>query len=104
MGAEELYQIGKLFAALAFTLALMGGLSMLLKKLGFAQGVPTKNGERRLQVIESIAVDARRRLVIVQCDDKQHLILLGQNSETVIDQDVHIPEDVRPKISVVDAS
>ena len=57
MGAEELYQIGKLIAALAFTLALMGGLAMLLKRLGFAQGVPAKNGKRRLQVIESLAVD-----------------------------------------------
>jgi flagellar protein FliO/FliZ len=41
---------------------------------------------RRLQVVEVLMLDTRRRLVLIRRDDTEHLILLGAASETVIER------------------
>ncbi|MCC6598349.1 MAG: flagellar biosynthetic protein FliO [Alphaproteobacteria bacterium] len=76
----------KLLASLTLVLGLMGGLALLLKKLGLAGQVASASGQqKRLKVIEAVALDARRRLVLLQRDDVQHLVILGAESETVIE-------------------
>jgi flagellar protein FliO/FliZ len=35
--------------------------------------------------VEALSIDARRRLVIIRRDDREHLILLGPESEQVIE-------------------
>lgn len=87
-GWHELPQIVRLFAALAFVIALMGGLSLILKKIGMPGTPNTPAKQRRLRIIESMPLDARRRVVILQCDDKQHLVILGASGETVIKADL----------------
>ncbi|MGB1548152.1 MAG: flagellar biosynthesis protein FliO, partial [Alphaproteobacteria bacterium] len=37
----------------------------------------TRNRDRRLGVVEVLPVDARRRLVLLKKDDREHLVLLG---------------------------
>jgi len=81
----ELSQLFRAIAALVFVLALMGGLTLLLKRLGLSGALPVKNGDKRLKIIEVLPIDGRRKLTIVQRDDVQHLILLGGNEETVIE-------------------
>ncbi len=81
----ELPQILKAVAALVFVLALMGGLSLVLKKLGLSSAMPIKSGDKRLKLVEILPLDGRRKIAIVQRDDVQHLILLGGNEETVIE-------------------
>ena len=81
----DLDQLFKAVAALVFVLALMGGLALILKKLGLSGALPTKSGDKRLKIIEVLPIDGRRKLTIVQRDDVQHLILLGGNEETVIE-------------------
>ena len=74
----------KFFLSLVFVLALMGGLSLLLKRFGQGRhALPPK--KRRLKIIEMLPLDSKRRLVIIERDDKQHLVLLGANNETVIE-------------------
>ncbi|MGH1375733.1 MAG: FliO/MopB family protein [Alphaproteobacteria bacterium] len=88
--SPELPQFMRLLIALAIVLALMGGLSFFLKKLGLSTQTHVKGGDsKRLKVLETLPLDARRRLAIIQCDDKEHLIILGANSELVIDKDLH---------------
>ena len=86
-------QIAQLLLALAFVVALMGGLALIVKKLGLSHSAPVYKGKKRLKIVESQALDARRRLVLVQCDDKQHLVMLGINSDTVIQTDIKPVED-----------
>ena len=81
----DFYQFFRAIAALVFVLGLMGGLAFLLKKLGLSGAAPVKSGDKRLKVIETLPLDGRRKLAIVQRDDIQHLILLGGNDETVIE-------------------
>tara|TARA_B100001093_G_C26140284_1_gene723026 strand:- start:111 stop:392 length:282 start_codon:yes stop_codon:yes gene_type:complete len=77
----------RLLLSLGVVLGLMGGLAYLIKKLGLAGAQPTqKEGKKRdLEVIESLPLDARRRAVILRNKDKEHLVILGANGETLIE-------------------
>ncbi|MCB1783234.1 MAG: flagellar biosynthetic protein FliO [Alphaproteobacteria bacterium] len=75
--------------ALSFVLVLMGGLALALKKLGLTSAQNIKQGEkRRLKIIESLPLDARRRAVILRCDDAEHLLILNANGETLVAKDI----------------
>ncbi|MCB1651066.1 MAG: flagellar biosynthetic protein FliO [Alphaproteobacteria bacterium] len=75
----------KMGAALLFVLGLMGALVLVLKKLGLANPAPITRGDKRLKIVESVPLDARRRLMLIQRDDVQHLVICGQNGETVVE-------------------
>ena len=73
--------------ALIFVLSLMGLVAMLAKWLGLTQGGVVKGGQR-LKMIEALSLDSRRRAVILQCDQKQYLVILSQNGETVVERNL----------------
>ena len=80
----ELPQIFRLIAALAFVVALMGGLAYVLRRTGLSG--PMAGGKNsRLKVVETQTLDARRRLVLIQRDDVEHLVILGPAGETVVE-------------------
>ena len=54
-----------------------------------AKGDPTA---RRLAIVEIMSVDPRRKLVLVQRDDKEHLILLSATGETVVETGIDAPD------------
>lgn len=85
---SELPQMLRLFAALIFVVSLMGGLALLLKRFGLSGATPESPKQKRLKVIESLPLDARRRLVLIQRDNKQHLVILGASGETVVETDI----------------
>ncbi len=87
--SPEIPDFLRLIIALGIVLALMGGLAFLLKKLGLSQNqLIKKTDEHRLSIIESIPLDARRRLTILKCDDEEHLVILSGDGETVIKSNI----------------
>jgi flagellar protein FliO/FliZ len=70
-----------LFALIA-TLALIVGLAWGARRLGMLQA--NGQGPKRLRVSESLMIDPRRRLVIVRCDEREHLILCGPGGDVVV--------------------
>ena len=42
--------------------------------------------QNRLGIVEAIALEGKRRLVIVRRDDKEHLILIGGQNDLVVEQ------------------
>jgi flagellar protein FliO/FliZ len=70
-----------LFALIA-TLALIAGAAYAARRLGMLQ--PGGNGPKRLKISESLMLDPRRRLVLVRCDEREHLILLGPGGDVVV--------------------
>ncbi|MCK5375173.1 MAG: flagellar biosynthetic protein FliO, partial [Alphaproteobacteria bacterium] len=59
------------------------------KKLGLAAQTPVIRGNnRRLRLVESLPLDARRRLVLLECDKIQHLVILSASGETVIESNI----------------
>ncbi len=83
----------KFIVALVFVLALMGGLALLLKKMGLAQGRVMTGGTRRLKIIEVLPLDARRKLMMIARDDVQHLVILSPTGETVVETQIKSSHD-----------
>lgn len=83
----------RFIVAFVFVMSLMGGLWLILKKLGLSGPVVQTPGKRRLKVIESLSIDTRRRLVILQRDNIQHLVILGPTGETVVETQIPAQAD-----------
>ena len=66
--------------ALLFVLGLIGLAAMLARRFGLAPTVRPDRGPRRLAVVESIALDGKRRLLLLRRDGVEHLVILGPSS------------------------
>ena len=72
-------------AALIFLLGLIGAAAFALRAFGFIpQGVQRRPTQRRLGIVESLMLDARRRLIIVRRDNKEYLLLVSATGETLL--------------------
>lgn len=92
--------------ALVFVVALIIGLAGLARRYGFAGAAPAvARRARRLKLLEVLPLDAKRRLVLVRRDDREHLVLLGANTEIVLESapspspDVTAPDTARSPLS-----
>lgn len=80
--------------ALAVVLALIAALAWAVKRFGLAARMgAAKGGKRRLRVVESTALDTKRRIVLVRRDDREHLLLLGAGNDTVIETGIVAPPE-----------
>jgi flagellar biogenesis protein FliO len=68
-------------AALAAVLALVWLASRAARWGGLA---PRRAGARRLEVQDALALDGRRRLTLVRCDDRAVLLLTGGAHDLVV--------------------
>lgn len=84
----DLVDISRMFFGLLAVLAMIGLCAIAAKKAGLAANGGAFGGKRRLMLVETFALDARRKLAIIRCDGREHLLLLGSASETVIDADL----------------
>lgn len=85
-------QIIKFAAALVFVLALMGGLALVMRR--FSANHPfTVPGKKRLKVVEVLMLDAKRKAVLLKRDDREHLVILGANSEVVVESGIESKHD-----------
>lgn len=68
--------------ALALTLGLVGLAAWGLRRYGpdalARLGTATTKKDRRLRLVETLVLDPTRRLVIVDCDGRERLVLLGE--------------------------
>ncbi len=84
---DEYYYL-KFFIALIFVIALMGGLSLLLRRFLPGSAPFVKAANRRLKITEMIVIDHKRKAILLQRDDKEHLIIIGSNSEIVVETNI----------------
>jgi flagellar protein FliO/FliZ len=66
--------------ALALTLGLVGLAAVALRRYGpdAMARLSAQKKDRRLKVVESLVLDPARRLIIVECDGRERLVLLGE--------------------------
>jgi flagellar protein FliO/FliZ len=80
----------KFVFAFLFVLGLIGVLTVLVRKYGF--GVVSteirKGQDRRLGLVEILPIDAKRRAILIRRDDVEHLIVVGPDSETVVETNI----------------
>jgi len=85
--------------ALVLVLGLIALASALLRKYGAnATRVSGRvKGVNRLQIVDSLAIDGRRKMVLLRRDDKEHLVMLSLDKETIIESDIEIPKEILEK-------
>lgn len=83
------------FLALLFVLGLIGLGAAALRRFGpGGMAVPRpRHGPRRLMLVETLALDPRRRVVLVRRDDTEHLLLLGPQNDSLIEGGIDAPAD-----------
>ena len=78
------------------TLVLVLGMALAvlwaLRRFNIGGMVARPGQRRRLAVVEAMAVDSRRRLLLVRRDGVEHLLLVGGTTDVVVERGI-IPED-----------
>lgn len=71
--------------ALVFVLSLIGGIALVARRFGIGHAV--KGGRsRRLALVEVLALDPKRRVVLIRRDHVEHLLLIGPNGAQVVER------------------
>lgn len=83
----------KFVVVLIFVLSLMGGLALVMKRIGPGGGSLISTGKRRIRIVETLPLDARRRAVLIRRDDREHLVILGPSGETVVESNIQPVDD-----------
>lgn len=80
------------FLSLAFVLGLIMLVAWVLARSGFTTGTWFKSlnagKNRRLEILETMPLDARRRVVIFRRDDKEHVMVIGATNEHILETDI----------------
>ena len=75
--------------AFAFVLLLIGAAAWVVRRFGVTQIDAAARGRQpRLAVIDSAAVDGRRKLVIIRRDNIEHLLMIGGPSDVVVETNI----------------
>ena len=89
MDSEYFTYLRTIFA-LAFVVGLIFLCAVLVKKTGLDKRLAgNKSAVRRLSIIETMYVDPKHRLVLVKCDNREHLLLLGISSDLLVESHTH---------------
>lgn len=76
----------RFFLALIFVIGMILAIAWVARRFDLGARMSGSGGRnRRLSIIEIMAVDSKRRLVLVRRDDKEHLLLIGGGSDVVIE-------------------
>ena len=86
-----LSEILRVVFGLIAVIGMIGVAAIAARRLGLVTASQGLVRHRRLSVVETLALDTRRRMMIVKCDDKEHVIILGQTSETLVDSGLTAP-------------
>ena len=80
----------RFIAALAFVVGLIGILALVARRFGMTPRITRTPGKRgkRLSIVDILPVDGKRRLLLIRRDDVEHLVLLGPNSETIVERGI----------------
>ena len=78
------------FASLT-VLGLMALLAWVLKYVSLRGWLTPKTAGGRLSVLATLPLDARRKLVIAKCDDREYHLLLGPAGDLLLADKPHLP-------------
>ncbi len=71
--------------ALSLVVALIVALAWVARRLGLGGQFVTRAGKKRLAVVDVLALDGKRRLILVRRDGTEHLLLLGIHGDIVVE-------------------
>lgn len=79
--------------SLILVISLIGISSILYKKYVLDKNLMKGGKPRRMVIEEQLYIDSRRRLILVKKDNKEFLLLIGQNGETIINSENIVSHD-----------
>lgn len=88
MGVTELARFA---GALGLVVGLIFLCAFAARRGGLIQTARTGRRTGRIGVVETIALDAKRRLVLVRRDDREHLVVLGPDGDLVVERGIAAP-------------
>jgi flagellar protein FliO/FliZ len=80
----EITEVLRFLAALIFVIGLIAACAWAARRFGLVQMGETASTRGRLAVVESLAIDPKRKLLIIRHDDREHLVMLG-DQDMVLD-------------------
>ena len=95
----EYVDLGRFVLVFLFILALIGAMALILRQ-PFMQKYMTGNIRKgmRLSIVETLHIDAKRKLVIIRRDEVEHLLLLSQSGDMTIETSIAVqPEHMGGK-------
>lgn len=78
-------------AALVLVLGMMLVVLWALRRFNIGGMVARPGARRRLAMVEAMALDTRRRLVLVRRDGVEHLLLIGGPQDVVVETAIPAP-------------
>ncbi len=94
MNMLDVVQLLKFGGALLLVLALMLGLSILMRRVNAGGGMGVPGAKRRLKIVETLPVGARHRAVLIKRDHVEHLVILGPTGDTVVESGITPPAPI----------
>jgi len=93
----DLLALLRTLGALGCVLGLLAGALWAVRRFDLA--LPGRVGGRataaRVALVERVAIDARRSLVLLRRDDAEHLVLIGPDRVTVVESGIVAPAPPR---------
>jgi flagellar protein FliO/FliZ len=94
----DIIDIGRYLGALLLVLGLIGFAAYGARRFSLP-GLIKPIAQRRLQILESLSISPRQRLVLIRRDDREHLVMIGDGCACVVERDIVKPE-VKPESAV----
>ncbi|MFC7050512.1 FliO/MopB family protein [Emcibacter nanhaiensis] len=91
----DVISYGQYLVALLFVIALLFGLAYAAKKMGLSARVTInspKANRRRLNIVEILPIDTKRKLILIRRDQTEHLLMLGTENDLLVEQNIPVPE------------
>ena len=99
----DLLSFLRTIAALGTVLGLLGGALWAVRRYNIVlPGQIGDRGMKRLALVERIGIDAKRSIVLVRRDDREHLVMIGPGGETVLESGI-VREDAETAETVVES-
>lgn len=77
--------------ALIFVVGLIWLIGYAMRRYGWKLGMPVaplNKAERRLKIVESLNLDAKNRLLLIKRDNTEHLVILNNDTASVIETSI----------------
>ena len=81
----DLLTLLKFAAALGLVLSLIGGCAFLASRLNLVSNLSRKPEDRRMRVVESLVLDAKHRMMIVESGEREHVLLYGPSGDLIVE-------------------
>lgn len=79
----------RFFIAFGIILALIGLATWAARFLGFSSPLSLRNQrQKRLSIVDVMALDAKRRLVLISRDGIEHLVCIGGSNDFIVENNI----------------